>query len=326
MIADVCNSSSPFAPFEPEHISSSGKITPEQPAPIEPDFSNYDVLLLPSGDDDAVRFAPGQRVGNQRFRVLLSLSRPRFIQASERGDEDECKRIADDVFDTVCRRCSPNGRFYEEGGNGQWQELQGAAALPAIRSALRNEPRDMERARKRVLRRSSTFGSLVSMDSEDDDVTLPGPFDVVCAAGGLRLNQDAQITGNNRLKVLVSLRMINYKKANASGRRNIAQEIVNSIMDGACSQFLHAIKASGAYKPMARESAVACVTRVFAAAAEGGKRHIRSSELKKLRDRKRKKQVLGKLERRNKLPSAASPPTTFRAFEPADVPGLQVAI
>mmetsp|Transcript_28233 Transcript_28233/g.60159 ORF Transcript_28233/g.60159 Transcript_28233/m.60159 type:complete len:94 (-) Transcript_28233:14-295(-) len=82
----VDNNSNKETVYDPMEIMS-GNITPEPSFSIE--FSNYDVLLMPCEADEPVRFAPGNHVGNQRFRVLLSLFRRRYLQAVGRGDEDE---------------------------------------------------------------------------------------------------------------------------------------------------------------------------------------------------------------------------------------------
>lgn len=312
-----------------------GNITPEPPMALSMEFSNYDVLLMPCEEkaSEQVLCAPGNHVGNQRFRVLLSISRQRYLQADERGNKEECTRIAREVMDTVYHKCVPNGRFYEQNRDKQWQELQlGPSTIAMIQSALKNEPKDSlpeERSPKRFCIRR--MGSIVSTDSEEEaTVAIPNRFDVICDAGGLKLKQDCDHTGNNRLKVVLDIRRQRYNKSNRKGRQAIAQEVVSSIIDDASSQFLQVDESSGMYKTISREMATACITKTFDAKSEGNKKAYRISEVKKLMDRRKKKQLLGSLERRNndkgkkscKLPSvsscALSTTTTFKAFQMVD--------
>mmetsp|Transcript_23814 Transcript_23814/g.49832 ORF Transcript_23814/g.49832 Transcript_23814/m.49832 type:complete len:343 (+) Transcript_23814:111-1139(+) len=319
----ICTKEDPIILFDPVQVSS-GNITPEPSI----EFSNYDVLLMQSCEDTPgpVSFAPGNHVGNQRFRVLLSLYRQRYLQAEIHLDNEECSRIAREVMATVYQKCVPNGRVYEKDRNNQWQELElGPSTLAIIQKCLANEPTDSlhseERSPKQVCcnnRRYSAFGSVVSTDSEEgSSVPVPNRFDVICDAEEMTLKQGCKHTGNNRVKVLLDLHRKSYKQSkNTAAKRTIAQEIVSSIMDDASSQFLRLDELSGMYNPMSRESALACIKNSLDTATEGEKRQFRESEVKKLMDRRKKKAVLGRFERgRNgfecNLPDSSTTPTRF---------------
>mmetsp|Transcript_38552 Transcript_38552/g.71070 ORF Transcript_38552/g.71070 Transcript_38552/m.71070 type:complete len:335 (+) Transcript_38552:126-1130(+) len=310
----------PIIMFGPLHVLSGDVITSE--SSIE--FSNYDVLLMPCELNKPVCFAPGNHVGNQRFRVLLSLYRQRYLQADMFLDQEECSRIVKDVITTVYQKCMPKGRFYEKDRNNQWQELPlGPSIVAIIRRCLEFEPTDSlhceERNSKRVCRRSSAFGSVVSVDSKEDSAVIsPNRFDVICDAEGLGLNHDVNHTGNNRLKVLLNLQTKRYKKSNPDAKHTIAEDVVCSIIDDASSQFLRLDELSGRYNPMSRESALACIKNCLDATTEGEKRQFRSAEVKKLMDRRRKKAVMEKIERRkgigNSIICSTSTPTTLAVF------------
>ncbi|KAL7528046.1 hypothetical protein ACHAXR_005573 [Thalassiosira sp. AJA248-18] len=340
MIANNCNEDQPTAPHSsPMEIILPGNITPE---PLV-EFSNYDILLMPCESDKPLRFAPGNHVGNQRFRVLLSLHRQRYLQADERSDEEECTRIALEVMEIVSQKCVPNGRFYEQIHCDQLQELQlGPSTVAIIKSSLKNEPKDglhsEERSPKRFFRQFGSeepqailqtgepkrFFRRVSTESEPETVTSPNPFDVICGANGLHLRENCQHTGNKRLKVMLNMRMMNYKRSDLVGKQTIAQEVVNSIMNDASSQFLRVHGTTGMYKPISRELATTCMRNTLdAAATKGGKKTIRKSEINKLMERKKNKAVLRRFECRKgssgKSHHASSLPTKFKSFGKVDM-------
>ena len=142
IIDDVISSS-----MAPESIVSSNISTTTKISVDRVDFSNYDVLLMPSSTEGVVRLAPGNHVGNQRFLVLLSLHRSRYLQADNIDDDDiMCTKIATDVLDLVCNKCIPNGRFFEEVDTGDsgssWKELDvnRLSTIELIKHALKNDP------------------------------------------------------------------------------------------------------------------------------------------------------------------------------------------
>jgi hypothetical protein len=140
---------------------------------------------------------------------------------------------------------------------------------------------------------------------------MPNRFDVILNTEWLQLKHDCIHTGNNRLKVMLDMRMELYKKSNIPMKREIAAEVVASIMDEACSRFLEVDETSGMFKPISRELAVICMKNCFDTNADGDERHlinqhqVRQSEAKMLVARKRKKNLLGKYER---LTTDAYPP------------------
>jgi len=60
--------------------------------------------MSPNANGEPLRFAPGNHVGNQRFLVLLSLFRQRYLQADLFGHEYDCISIAQEVLETVCHK------------------------------------------------------------------------------------------------------------------------------------------------------------------------------------------------------------------------------
>ena len=271
--------------------------------------SNYNVLLMPREAEERFRFTPGTHVGNHRFQILLSLFRQRYLQADANGDEKQCKSIAQEVIDTLYNKCVPNGRFYEQGSDAPCQELQlGPTTVALIQDALKNQP---NRPYTQVCRRIVSSGSISCYDSEEEATTMPNRFDVILNTEWLQLKHDCIHTGNNRLKVMLDMRMELYKKSNIPMKREIGAEVVASIMDEACSRFLEVDETSGMFKPISRELAVICMKNCFDTNADGDERHlinqhqVRQSEAKMLVARKRKKNLLGKYER---LTTDAYPP------------------
>ena len=292
-------------------------------------FHNYDVLLLPSSNGEPLRFAPGNHVGNQRFLVLLSIFRQRYMQESMFGHEDECLSIAQEVVDTVCNKCEPHGRFFQKGRDNHWYPQLGQDSLSSIvANALKNEPTEsdcFERSPKRLCRRASRFGLLhkaaqKKVPATDEYVASPDPFDIVCEVnkfGQLSLAQDQHHTGNNRLKILFDIHKKSYETSDQEGKRRIVEEVVNSIIEDASSHFLQVDTPSGMYRRISREFATACVERALGVATEGEKRGFRQEEIKKLVQRKHKKAILDKFEKRKRLSCSVSlfstflPPTSF---------------
>ena len=271
---------------------------PSRSISIEP--SNYNVLLTPREANEPRLLAQGNYVGNMRFLVLLSLFRQRYIQADERGDEEECKCIAQELMDTVTRKCVPNGRFYEQLRDTEWKELalSPTEAVTFIRGALKDGLRSEERSHKRACHRPASMGSLVSLDDEDEDIAMPNRFDVICDANRLQMKQDCCHTGNNRFKVMLKMRVECYMKSNLARKQQIVDEVVTSIMDDACSKFLQANEPSGMFKSLSRVAAAICVQNSFDAfEASVDERRHRKSEVKVLMDRRKRKAVLGLIER-----------------------------
>lgn len=284
---------------------------------------SYDVLL--SVGSDTLSFAPGNHVGNQRFRVLLSIFRQRYLQADMFGDDYDCTSIAKEVFETVCYKCVPNGRFFEQGRNNGWQQFDhdSPSTIAMIKNALKNEPIEvsaMERTPKRLRRAdSSGFELLWNAASKElpassqGFVASPNPFDVVCEANGLGISQDRKHTGNNRLKIMFDMRMNIYKASTEKGKQMVAEEFVSSIIDDASGHFLQVDKPSDTFKVISRTLATACVRTALDTPT--GVKKIRESEVKKLVQRKHKKAILDRVEKRKgagiNFFSCYATPTTF---------------
>lgn len=302
------------------------------PKPSKIEFSSYDVLLMQDDESSVLRFAPGNHVGNERFKILLNLYRPRYLSANQRSDNEACTRIARELMETVCTKCIPNGKFYESGNNGQWKEISllGPSIISLLQGALKNGPKEVEDKPalqitgrfpkpKRVCHRSSIVShdsSSSQNDSASASIAVPKRFDAICNASGHSLKLNCDHTGNNRLKVMIDLRMKSYIKANKVERESIVQQVVSSIMEDASSHFLRKEKDSSTgllFKSLSREMAAICIHAAFNNVSNnkkmsGGrnttnngksKRQCGNAEVKKLMDRKKKKMLLGKLERRN---------------------------
>ncbi|KAL7529546.1 hypothetical protein ACHAWF_003020 [Thalassiosira exigua] len=294
--------------------------------------NNYDVLLLRSENSQSLRFAPGIHVGNCRFTVLLSLFRQRYMQAYMLGEADECIEIAHEILETVCNKCIPNGRFFIQGHNNKWRQCKQGdpSVISLIQTALKKQPRQLprinaERCPKRVCRGSAGFELLYKaaskqLASPEKLVPSPKTFDVVCDADGVSLTKGDKHTGNNRLSVLLDIRMKQYQKTDKEEKNRIAAEVVSSIVDDAGARFLQSDKQSGKYKLLPRESAVACVKRALDTASEVEKQKFRDAEVKKLRCRRHKKAILDRLENQRggkslcDVSSTSKPPTTFAAL------------
>ena len=280
-----------------------GVDTPE-PLPsrsISIESSNYNVFLTPREANEPRFLAQRNHVGNMRFLVLLSLFRQRYLQADEHGDEEECKCIAQELMDTVTRKCVPNGRFYEQLHDDEWKELalSRTATFTFIQCALKDGLRSEERSYKRECRRPAFMGSLISLDEEDEAIAVPNRFDVICDAYRLQVKQDCCHTGNNRLKVMLQMRVECYKKSNLARKQEIVDEVVTSITDDARSKFLQADEPSGMFKSLSRVAAATCVQNSLDAfVASVDECRFRTSEVKMLMDRRKKKAVLGLIERR----------------------------
>ncbi|KAL9182226.1 hypothetical protein ACHAXT_012878 [Thalassiosira profunda] len=270
-------------------------------------LQGYDVLLLPSGTDPAapLRFAPGNDVGNRRFRVLLSLFRRRYLAARSVGDEAACASVAGLVLETVCDRCVPHGRFFvqHEGGWRQF-ERDGPATVRMVQRALELEPVESSAPPKRE--QPAPFLEMLCQAAEgkaplrDESEEEPGPFDVVCDAEGKGLAKERGYTGNNRLKILLAIRMRSYRAASGRrGKRKIAKEVVSSVLDEAGGRYLRC-DASGRYEILPRKDAVECTQRAFDAANRRMTRKRKRkdcSEAQKMVQRKHKRAILNMAEK-----------------------------
>ena len=305
------------------------------------DFSNYDVLLMSSSTEGVVRFAPGNHVGNQRFRVLLSLHRSRYLQADKIGDDDVCTKIAEEVLDLVCNKCIPNGRFFEQvdtDDGSSWKELDvNLSTIELIKQALKNEPTPttspLMTSSSKLRRRRRTYGSIVSEDSEGETtITKPDRFDVICESNGQHLKFGSEHTGNYRLKVLLDMRLSSssssWSMSNPSKKEQAAHDIVSSIIDASSSRFLRVKNnEQEGYAIMSREMAVECITNTLSQMSYGKiiKKQQQQpivqheSEVEMLLRRKRKKDTLEQCAKRVKcdycaVSSAAGLPTTFNSL------------
>jgi len=290
--------------------------------------------MSPNANGEPLRFAPGNHVGNQRFLVLLSLFRQRYLQADLFGHEYDCISIAQEVLETVCHKCVPNGRFFEKVYDNRWKQSRPAILIDVIMNALKNDPIDthsLEKIPKRVCWRSKGFEfpckrtPPTSFES-DEYVAVPNPVDVVCEVNGLsRLHMATghQHTGNNRLKILFDIRKKRYEISDEEGRQRIAEELVSSIIDDASSHFLLFDKLSGVYKQVSRESAIDCVQIALDVAISGEERRFRQSEVEKLVQHKHKKAILDQLENRNDKRFGLS--STYRSLCPRQRPILRFA-
>mmetsp|Transcript_13266 Transcript_13266/g.27838 ORF Transcript_13266/g.27838 Transcript_13266/m.27838 type:complete len:413 (-) Transcript_13266:19-1257(-) len=325
--------------------------------PATPEFTSYDVLLMPSSQESEppaqIRFAPGNHVGNQRFLVLLDIYRERFLLADMLNNVTERRNISLEVMNTVAFSCTPNGRFFEQSTPLDWRELTlGPEVLDIINSALKAPPlispsypspasRYAPVARKRSgdeslradpfergqddvndskARRTSVLSMLCNAAQTTEDIVVsPDPFDVICEPDGT-IKQSGH-AGNNRLKVMYDIRMGTFENSDQEGKRKITQEIVSSIIDDASSRFLQKDMSTGMYKQLDREVAFIFV-RNSLSSASGVQRQLRASAIKRLIDRKQKKDLLDKLEHRKSIESIDSndpPPTTFKALNRSSV-------
>jgi len=302
------------------------------------DFSNYDVLLIPSSTEGV-----GNHVGNQRFRVLLSLHRSRYLQADKIDDDDMCTKIAKEVLDLVCNKCIPNGRFFEQvdtdtGNSSSWKELDiNLTTIELIKQALKNEPTTsplMSSPKQQQLRRRRrTYGSIVSEDSEGETIiTKPDRFDVICESNGRQLKFGSEHTGNYRLKVLLDMRLSSssWNKSSPSDKEQAANDIVSSIVDASSSRFLRVKNdQEEGYVAMSREMAVECIMNSLSQISYGKRIKkeqqqpiVHESEIEMLLRRKRKKDTLEQCAKRVKklscdycaMSSAAGLPTTFNTL------------
>lgn len=317
----------------PPMTDPSRRISLDEPSSLI--FSNYDILLMPLEADEPVRFAPGNHVGNQRFKVLLGMHRHRYTQANEQGDEMSCQKIVEEVIHTVYKNCMPRGRFFEQGRNNQWQELQLVlSTFDMIKSCLESEPQDFvhcgERSPKRPRQHSivsTSSSSEVSLPTSETTVSSANVFDIICDSSGKVVKKNCQHTGNNRFGIMVNIQTRNYKKCNRAAKKAMAKEVVSSIMDDASSRFLQDVdgqssfESSSSYVVMSREMALVAVKKALDAATGNEKKKFRESEMEKLLARKRKKAVLGKLERRSgksDCKTSLQLPTTFKSFQLAE--------
>lgn len=294
---------------------------------------NYDVLLVPNLDNKpVVRFAPGSHVGNQRFRILLSLYRQRYLQSEMVGDEDECDNIAREVLETVCKKCVPNGRFFEQGRNNGWEQMDTNApsTMDMICTALKSEPKDCFYGMERIAKRQRTgvppCGFELRCPAFSAYVDSPNAFDVVCESNGLGLqvSNRNECTGNNRLRVMFQIRLAYYKVSSPKVKQSMAEEIATSILEDVAGRFLQSQSECGKFKVMSQAAAIDCVKKAFDSEAGLNKKRFRDGEVQKLVQRKHKKAILDRLEKQRKdcprrIPSfkgSSSVPmtTTFNAL------------
>ena len=304
------------------------------------DFSNYDVLLMPSSTEGVVRFAPGNHVGNQRFRVLLSLHRSRYLQAYKIDDDDMCTKIAKEVLELVCNKCIPNGRFYEQvdtDDGSSWKELDvNLSTIELIKQALKNEPTSSPltmTSSPKLYKRRRTYGSIVSEDSEGEVISKPDRFDVICETNGQQLKFGSEHTGNYRLKVLLDMRLSSssWSLSSPSKKEQAAHDIVSSIVDASSSRFLRVKnneQEGDMYIAMSREMAVQCIMNSLSQISYGKRIKkdqqqpiVHESEVEMLLRRKRKKDTLEQCAKRVKnscdycaVSSTAGLPTTFNTL------------
>lgn len=279
--------------------------------------NSYDVLLTTGVENDPPCFAPGNHVGNHRLRVLLTFFRQRYLQADLFGHEEDCSSIAEEVAETVSSKCVPNGRFYEQGQDEKWYQLDSYSpyTIGIIRELLKNDPEDtclFERSPKRP--RLTGFELLYKAarkelpNAPQELVSSTEPFDVIC--GSKTVLEGCEHTGNNRLKVLLDIRMKTYKASSPEEKHTIAEEIVDS-----CGSFLREDEQSDKYRVLSKSSAVTCVQNAFDTAnvASSVQKQVREAEVNKLVQRRIRKAILDKLEARKHLLSAEHPPTKLNA-------------
>ena len=277
-------------------------------------LSNYDVLLRTSGSGGD--FARPESVGNRRFRVTLSLYRRRYVAPSN-SDEDRLA-VAREVVATVTA-CL--GRFFEVQNDGSLEEMDMSSqrSISIVERALSNTTSAatvrrpnvlIEQAPVRTLNRSLSVTSVVSNSSHESSapptaaaaITIPAPFDVICGPSGV---VDNNHSGNNRLSVLLSLRKDQYKSTNPNGRERIAHELTVTMIDDSSARFLRR-RADGTYIAVGRDASTALIKEGLHLAAYGkrptkrtaSRKRGQNSEVSKLMDRRHKKQILSRLERR----------------------------
>lgn len=207
--------------------------------------SNFDVILVRS--DGVLRPATGHHVGNSRLQATLNLYKERYCQAFLFGNESECHHIAIEVMFVTCRQSTPNGRFLEC-CQGSLVELTNSVVVAFIRTCLQPTEELQEPEPKRVCRH-------ITQDLLDS-------YDVICEESELELKPDCEHVGNNRLKVLVDIRMEKYMRSDVDNKLKIVEEVVEAIID--CSgHFLKLDQSSGKYTCISKEEATICVKNAF---------------------------------------------------------------
>ena len=295
------------------------------PKPKPTAFTNYDILFAPpssssSPDRKDQEYTLVNHVGNRRFLVLLNIYRPRYAAADEQDDEVECMRIVLEIIKTVRQVCAPHGRFLQQDANSnQWFEIDDVATLIRIveRELTRNfcssedEERPVKRARTTTLNNFELFCEVVARTGvvakknfprDGSQVDKPKPFDVICNSNWISLQENADHVGNNRLQVILDMRLKNFKASSQEDRKRIINDIVSAIIDDSGSHFLSLHVSSGQYMPLSRESAAMCIKNAL-----DGKLAITdqqkpcSSEANLLVSRNYKKRLFDKVERRNNV-------------------------
>ena len=89
-------------------------------------LNNYDVILHRSSDDAPLHIARSvNHVGNLRFQIIIeSIFRQRYLQSELFADDYECESIVQEVVDTICCKCVPNGRFFLLQDDNSLQQLE----------------------------------------------------------------------------------------------------------------------------------------------------------------------------------------------------------
>ncbi|EJK44331.1 hypothetical protein THAOC_37135 [Thalassiosira oceanica] len=299
-----------------------------------PQLSNYDVLLRTSGSGGD--FVRPESIGNRRFRVTLSLYGGRYAAPSNSNENRHA--VAREVIATVTDRCKGRFYEVQDNGSWEEMVMSSQRLIAIVERALSNGPSDyrpttntaatvrrhgalVEQAPARTLLRSLSAASVVSNSSHEstdqlpahaqhrtatptaaEAITIPAPFDVVCGPSGIADNNH---TGNNRLAVLLSLRRDQYKSTNPNGRERIVHELTVTMIDDSSARFLRRM-ANGTYTVVGRDASTALIKDGLHLAAYGkrptkrtaSRKRGQNSEVSKLMDRRHKKQILSRLERR----------------------------
>ena len=298
------------------------------PTPEPVAFTNYDVIFGNSGSNKVPNkkytLTDDQVVGNRRFMVLLAIYRPRYLQAAEKGNEDECKRIALEIINTVCQQCSPQGRFFhhDDVNDDTWHQIEDESTLvTAVQCAIKDVPSliaappaadvVVERPSKRVRSSLDLLCQAASkkLPSEPVYVSTPKPFDVICSTNQVTLKANANHVGNNRLQVILDIRLKAYESSSQDKRSTIVNDVVTTIIDDSSSQFLAAVdngdggaSENKKYLPLSRENAAICIKTALDSklmvVVPGVQSPTCGSEANQLVNRYYKKRALDKIERR----------------------------
>lgn len=267
--------------------------------PSASSLNNYDVIVQRTSNDKPLRLASGNYIGNRRFWIILeSMFRQSYLQAELFGDEDDMEAIAMEVVDTISNKVRPAGRFFlqrDHDGDGMQQlEYTSSNILRMVHNSLQKYPI------------GEPYCAVI-----DRYISSPSTKDCVCTARGISLNN--RYTGNNRIRVIFSMRENEYKSSTIERKRLIVEEVVTSIIDDAASSFLQKDRQSGYYKILTRTDACKCIKKAldYTISDEKKKKHQEARATKKdvVQPQERKVPFFEKLERRRLVSS--SPCTTF---------------